>query len=473
MKALNRRQVLKGSGGATLALPALDVFERRAAAADAPTYAAFVIGCNGVVQNLGSQPELFWPSKAGALTRAGLEAEQATRATAMLARHADKLLIVRGVNNAFPSPMACAHTWGDNQCLTAQPGSKDQDGPATSMATGESIDNRIAREKNPGGRGPLTLHAGFNAAGGKGYGNPGYVSYKGSMQPNSPDSSPWAAYMRISGLTNADPALAKMVATRRKSVNDFVRAQIKSIESRSDLSAEDRRRLDAHLTSVRDLEVGMATVLAPTSTKEMEALEGQDAMMRTKVHLNENREAVVRLQMDLMAFAFAGDVSRTATLKIGDNNDAWQTQIDGTRQPSFHMISHGVLADGGPGPVIANADQLHAKIVRSLMTQFDYLVGKLAAVSSPAGSLLDRGYCLWGNQVSNGNHDMRNMPYVIVGNAHGRLKTGRFVEAGGVTHNMMLNTLLTAAGVTKTGGVAVDDFGNSTLKKGVISDLLT
>lgn len=244
--------------------------------------------------------------------------------------------------------------------------------------------------------------------------------------------------MRISGLTNADPALANMVATRRKSVNDFVRAQIKSIEARRDLSAEDRRRLDAPLSPVRDLEVGIATVLA----------------------------------RNLMAFAFAGDVSRTATLKIGDNNDSWQTQIDGTRQPSFHLISHGVLADGGDGPPIANAEQLHAKILRNLISQFDYLVGKLAAVSSPTGALLDRGYYLWGNQVSNGNHDMRNMPYVIAGNANGRLKTRRFVEAGGVTHNMMLNTLLAAAGVSKTGGTAVDDFGHITLKKGLIPALL-
>ena len=469
---VSRRQVLKGLGGATLALPALDIFEGKAAAADLPTYAAFVIGCNGVVQNLGSDPEYFWPSKPGAITKASLEAEQATRATAMLARHAEKLLIVRGVNAGFSHQKACAHTWGDNQCLTAQPGSQDTDGPASSLATGESIDHRIAREKNPAGRGPLTLHAGGNAAGGKGYGNPGYVSYKGPLQPNSPDSSPWAAYMRISGLTNADPAVAKLVATRRKSVNDFVRAQIKSIEARPDLSAEDKRRLDAHFSAVRDLEMGMATVLAPAITKEMEALEGKDAMGRVKVHMNENREAVVRLHMDLIAFAFAGDVSRAATLKVGDNNDAWRTMIDGAQQPSFHMISHRVLSDGGDGPPITNAVQLHAKIVRNLISQFDYLATKLAAVSSPTGSLLDRGFCLWSNQIANGGHDLRNMPYAIVGNANGRLKTGRFVDAGGVTSNMLFNTLLTAAGVSKTGGAPVDDFGHATLKKGVIADLL-
>ncbi|MDX2024094.1 MAG: DUF1552 domain-containing protein [Deltaproteobacteria bacterium] len=473
MKKSTRRQVLKGLGGATLALPALDIFEGRAKAEDPPTYAVFVVASNGVVQDLGSEPELFWPSRPGPLSRAALEAEQGTRATAMLARHADKLLVVRGVNHAFESRNTCGHTWGNNQCLTAQPGSEDLDGPATSLAMGESIDYRIAREKTVSGRGPLTLHAGLNAAGGDGYGNPGYVSYKGPKQPMSPDSSPWAAYLRLSGLSNADPTLAKMVVTRRKSVNDFVRSQIKTLESRKDLSAEDRRRLDAHLSAVRDLELGMATTLSPATAKEMEALDGKDVMMRVKVNLSENREAVIRLHMELIAFAFAGDLFRSATLKIGDNNDGWQAVIDGVQQPSFHMISHGVLADGGDGPVIENAVQMHAKIVRIFMSQFGILADRLAAVSSPSGSLLDRGYCVFANQVSNGNHDLRNMPYVIVGKANGRLKTGRFVDLGGVPHNLMLNALLAAAGVTKPGGAPVDDFGAVSLKKGILTDLLT
>jgi hypothetical protein len=38
--------------------------------------------------------------------------------------------------------------------------------------------------------------------------------------------------------------------------------------------------------------------------------------------------------------------------------------------------------------------------------------------------------------------------------------------------NKMLNTLLTAAGVTKAGGEATDDFGDASLPKGIFTELL-
>ena len=36
----------------------------------------------------------------------------------------------------------------------------------------------------------------------------------------------------------------------------------------------------------------------------------------------------------------------------------------------------------------------------------------------------------------------------------------------------MLNTLLTAAGVTKTGGAPTDDFGDASLPKGIFTEML-
>jgi hypothetical protein len=59
------------------------------------------------------------------------------------------------------------------------------------------------------------------------------------------------------------------------------------------------------------------------------------------------------------------------------------------------------------------------------------------------------------------------------GTAGGYLKTGMFIDlAAPATTNRMLNTLLNAAGVRKSDGSPVDNFGAATLSPGVISDVL-
>src|SRR6266536_2877355 len=79
--------------------------------------------------------------------------------------------------------------------------------------------------------------------------------------------------------------------------------------------------------------------------------------------------------------------------------------------------------------------------------------------------------------------------WILAGTANGYLKTGEFVQVGNAQMpggkqdgtagdasvsgvNKMLNTLLTAAGVTKAGGAASDDFGEPSLPKGIFSQLL-
>lgn len=52
------------------------------------------------------------------------------------------------------------------------------------------------------------------------------------------------------------------------------------------------------------------------------------------------------------------------------------------------------------------------------------------------------------------------------------LKGGQFVDVKATT-NQMLNTILTAAGVRKSGAAPVDDFGDASLSKGVISAIIT
>src|SRR3954471_21593033 len=150
---MNRRTVLRGAGGLMLGLPLLEGFMPRKASAQDATRSPFVllvVGDNGVVQagvslSVSSEPEMFWPTATGALTKASMTADKATRATGELADYAEKMLIVRGINLPYSSN-GCSHSAADAQILTS---AKITTGSTNCKAMGISIDTAIAKAKNP------------------------------------------------------------------------------------------------------------------------------------------------------------------------------------------------------------------------------------------------------------------------------------------------------------------------------------
>ena len=69
------------------------------------------------------------------------------------------------------------------------------------------------------------------------------------------------------------------------------------------------------------------------------------------------------------------------------------------------------------------------------------------------------------------SHAFNNLPIIIAGSAGGFLRTGQYVDAGGVGNNRLLNTLITANGVRRGGG-PVTDFGSPGLPGGLIDSLV-
>jgi len=106
------------------------------------------------------------------------------------------------------------------------------------------------------------------------------------------------------------------------------------------------------------------------------------------------------------------------------------------------------------------------------MLTFKHLLDRFSSYSMPNGTLLDAAYALWTSHVAIGpSHSFNNLPIVIAGGAGGFLRTGQYVDAGGVGNNRLLNTLITANGVRRDGGPVVD-FGEPGLAGGLIDSLL-
>ena len=462
-----RRLFLTGAAGVTVGLPFLETFTSkgaRAAGPDDPGFVVFMRQGNGCSQALPysnpAEPEMFWPRNLGVLTAASLAADS-DRATSELSAYADDLLLVRGVRGAL-SIGGCGHARGALQALTAQP-TGDAEATNNSLALGESLDNRIARELNIDGTGPLTLAAmrpyGFLDS---------VLSYRGPNDRRGAQTNPKVAFDNIMGLVDLDESSASSIEARRQSVNDLVRDQMQSLLGRSDLSSDDRTRLDLHFSAIRDLEIRLAEC-KPLDASTVAAINGIDGE-----HQDGNRVVeVAELQIDVIALALSCGYTHAATLQIGNGNDGTRYWWEGEQFPSYHWISHRIFADGSEGDPIPDAQSKHNAVDRIHARLFGRLIDRLSQYTTETGTLLQKGVCVWMNDLSNGPpHSVNNLPYVLAGRADGFLRTGAYVDAGDVTHNKMLNTLATAVGLRKDNGDPVDDFGHESLEGGLISEMM-
>jgi hypothetical protein len=458
---MKRRAFLRGAGAVALGLPWLDALAPRQASARDTGAAKFLViihQANGVAQTSRNEAtDYFWPSRSGPLDAKFLR-NDGDRALVELAGHADKLLAIRGLRYGYTYD-SCSHVDGFNQMLT---GCEPYVDPETKQisATSESIDYRVARAINAGGREPLCL---ISPAKDRMAYSP---SFRGPQQPLSVDANPWTVYKRMVGLSETDESTASQIARRRKSVNDLVRGQLKKLLSRGDLSREDRRRLDLHFSAVRDVEVKLACTLGDLPA-ELDDAGFSDWR---------NLELITQLHMDLIALSCACDYSRVASLSIGGcgNNARFVLPgFPGSEKWPYHGISHrAILDENAKEQPIEHAHAMHHQIDRWHARQFAYLLDKLAAYSVGERSLLDHGVAVWTSEIANGAHEWANIPWVIAGSAGGKLKQGLFVDAGDVTHNRLLNTLLHALDVRKEDGSPIDDFGDPRLEKGQLDGVI-
>lgn len=469
---IRRRHILKGAGGVALALPFLEGLRpRKATAADdggADPFAIFFRQANGAAaaqttQEIGMEPERFWPTQHGALTPETVQG----RAVGELVDYLDRLLIVSNVN-MFEFNYADGHARGAMQGLTAR-GPVVEGLGGDSEANGESIDHRIGRELNPEGRDSLFMYAGKS---GGWLGGP-CISYRDAGQRRAALHNPINAYQTIMGIDSDQ--FAHLIA-RQNSINDLVRDQLTSLMGSSQLSSADKQRLQLHFDSIRDLE---NTLMCNLTADQEAALEGASAGYDSDD--GELVLAAARAHMDIAVLAVACGYTRSVAIQIGSGNDGstrYRNLEDNSLMENYHWISHRRLSHDSQGDVIPNSDLLHHYVDIQFARTFNYLLQRLEQVELLNGTrLIDAGVAVWYNDNGNGPaHSRMNIPYVLAGGANGFLKQGEYIQASGdnePNHAKMLNTIASAAGVRKDGDAYLDDFGDPMLPKGVLSELLT
>ncbi|MFL5321609.1 MAG: DUF1552 domain-containing protein, partial [Myxococcaceae bacterium] len=219
------------------------------------------------------------------------------------------------------------------------------------------------------------------------------------------------------------------------------------------VGADDRRRLDAHATEIRNLEKRLANVPPQSANCRApnlpQAIDYKDPA---------NYAQVSQLQMDLLVMSLQCDLIRVATFEWSQSASHVVFTWLGL-STEHHELSHR------PDNDAAAVDAL-ARIHTWYSQQFAYLLSKLDSVQEGDATLLDNSLLLWGNELGKGNdHALTSVPFVLAGKAGGSLNTGRFLQTNHAAHNDVLLSCLHLMDVPDA------TFGNPGLTSGPLSGL--
>jgi hypothetical protein len=230
-----------------------------------------------------------------------------------------------------------------------------------------------------------------------------------------------------------DPTVAAnaraRAAARKKSILDGSIGRFQALSTK--LSSEDKRRVDAHLGSLRDLEVRLnaASACDPSGL----TLATEDDLSKTW-----------RGFLDVLILALSCDLTRVATFSYGSAGGGGPQFPWTGVETDIHELSHEIPGETDFGPSTAEFVKIHQWVAGEM----SYFVDRLKATPAPGGvSLFDETVIFRGTELSV-NHDQVDMPFMILAGDKTPFNTGRWLQLPAATpHNQLLVTLLHAFGV--------------------------
>ena len=421
MKPLSRRTVLRGLGGAAIALPWLEAMTgKKAHGATVPPRLVMVFSANG------SLFDRFVPVTDGAGNITAM-----TPMLAPLEPFKRKLLMLGGIDmmsceknsKDYSGKIDVGHGLSRRHMLTGI--AAIEDGSGEGLPGGPSIDQAIAQQVGSSTK-FRSLELGVQVV------DSPMVSLaaKTIVQPiNDPKKAFAMVFAGASATSGVDPVLARL-QKRRRSILDYVQPDYTAL--RGKLGAADAARLDTHLASIREVERSLA--VAPPTTSGTCAPPDASGWPADKSKGNvagpdEDFLPVGTAQMDLLAAAIACNLTRVATLQWGGRG-VYAPYLGSTFKTDHHALSHDdQSAPGSPIEVIQNWYAKH----------FAYLLGRLDAMPEGNGTVLDNTAVVWFSEIAQGSHEHYDMPFVIAGGAGGTFKTGRYVNLNPGAKHVVLN----------------------------------
>jgi hypothetical protein len=262
------------------------------------------------------------------------------------------------------------------------------------------------------------------------------ISYNANGDRIPAESRPELVFDRMFG-ERTQQSLEQMERRfrRHKSILDDVMEQTVTLNSQ--LGSADRDKLDAYLTSLRDVERRMQI---ERRWAGVEAVAVPDGVQRPGAK-PARRGDYVKVMMDLIALALQTDQTRIATFKLG----AMGCQYPELGSPNtYHTYTHGAgTSEAARKNMIA--------VDRERIGHLAYFLGKLRDIPDGEHNLLHNSFVHYGAGMGKthgeGEADGDVVPNLTAGHAGGRIRTGQHIDYGKKPLTNLYVSMLQSAGV--------------------------
>lgn len=215
------------------------------------------------------------------------------------------------------------------------------------------------------------------------------------------------------------------------------------------LGAVDKRRIDAHLAALRDIERELEerATMPPAATCTVPGAPTTNSFGDGSTH--EEKQAKHDIMRELLAVGLACDLTRVFSYEWSANQSEavyWELGLSG----QHHDVSHG------------DTEGMR-QITRFIMDRYAELGESLRSMSEGDGNVLDRTLILGTSEHANGSgHNSRDMPMVLLGRAAGNVRAGmHYRDPAGPNSNANSPRVLLAA--CHAVGAMVPSFGHDSL----------
>src|SRR5579863_2082761 len=250
------------------------------------------------------------------------------------------------------------------------------------------------------------------------------MSWTSPVQPLPTEVNPRVAFERLFG-DGTNPEERKRGRSESASILDSVVQEISYFKK--PLGSGDKAKLDTYLDNVRELERRIKIAMDKTI---------QEPSAEIPFGLPENKPVHYRLMYDLLALAFQGDLTRSATYMLGKD-------LSGSSFPDSGFTGgwHGSSHHGDKPDNVAN----YAKMNRYHVQNLAYFAAKLAKTPEGEGTLLDHVLIYKGSNMGNSHrHAHIKVPIILLGGLDGKFQGNRhivFPDNTERTSNMLLAVL--------------------------------